>query len=38
MKALKPPLLIKYTPNEKDLEECNKLGKNVAEQALNKSR
>jgi len=38
MKALKPPLLIKYTPNEKDLEECNKMGKNVAEQALKKSR
>lgn len=38
MKALKPPLLIKYTPDAKDLEECNKLGKNVAEQALSKSR
>lgn len=38
MKALKPPLLIKYTPDTKDLEECNKLGKNVAEQALSKSR
>jgi len=32
MEVLKPPLLIKYTPNEKGLEECHKLGKNVAEQ------
>lgn len=32
MKVLKPPLLIKYTPDEKGLEECRKLGKNVAEQ------
>jgi len=32
MKVLKPPLLIKYTPDEKGLEECRKLGKNVAGQ------
>jgi len=32
MKVLKPPLLIKYTPDEKGLEECRKLGKNVAEE------
>lgn len=32
MKVLKPPLLIKYTPDEKGLEECRKLGKTVAEQ------
>jgi len=32
MKVLKPPLLIKYTPDEKGLEECRRLGKNVAEQ------
>ena len=32
MKALKPPLLVKYTPDEKGLEECRKFGKNVAEQ------
>jgi flavodoxin I len=32
MKVLKPPLLIKYAPDEKGLEECHKLGKNVAEQ------
>jgi len=31
MKVLKPPLLIKYTPDEKGLEECRKSGKNVAE-------
>ena len=32
MKVLKPPLLIEYTPDEKGLEECRKLGKEVAEQ------
>jgi len=32
MKVLKPPLLIKYTPDEKGLEESRKLGKKVAEQ------
>ena len=32
MKVLKPPLLIKYVPDEKGLEECRKLGKNVAKQ------
>ncbi|MFQ5758926.1 MAG: flavodoxin domain-containing protein [Candidatus Bathyarchaeia archaeon] len=32
MKVLKPPLLIKYAPDEKGLEECRKLGKNVAKQ------
>jgi flavodoxin I len=32
MKVLKPPLLIKYSPDEKSLKECRKLGKNVAEQ------
>ena len=31
MEVLEPPLLIKYTPDEKGLEECRKLGKNVAE-------
>lgn len=34
MEVLKPPLLIKYTPDEKGLKECRKLGKNVAEQIL----
>jgi len=32
MEVLKPPLLIKYAPDEKGLEECYKYGKNVAEQ------
>jgi flavodoxin I len=37
MKVLKPPLLIKYTPDENGLEECRKLGKNVAEKILQSS-
>ena len=32
MKVLKPPMLLKYVPNEKGLEECRKLGKRVAEE------
>ena len=32
MEVLEPPLLIKYTPDEKGIEECRRLGKNVAEQ------
>ncbi len=32
MKVLKPPLLVKYEPDEKGLEECRKLGKKVTEQ------
>jgi len=31
MKVIEPSLRIKYTPDEKSLEECRKLGKNVAE-------
>ena len=31
MKVLKPPLLIKDTPDEKGLEECRTFGKKVAE-------
>ena len=34
MNVVKPPLLIKYTPNPKDLEECNAFGKQVAKKAL----
>jgi flavorubredoxin len=30
MKVLKPPLLIEYTPDVIGLEECRKLGTNVA--------
>ena len=37
MKVLKPPLLIKKTPDEKGLEKCRKLGKNVAEQVSKSS-
>ena len=32
MKVIKPPLLIKYAPDERGLEECRKLGGNVAQQ------
>jgi len=32
MKVVKPPLIIKYSPDEKGLEECRKLGTHVAEQ------
>ncbi len=37
MDVLKPPLLIKYTPDEKGLEECRKLGKRVAEKISDSS-
>ena len=36
MKVVKPPLLVKDVPDEKGLEECRRLGKNVATQ-LSKS-
>ena len=36
MKILKPPLLIKFTPREKGLEECRNLGKKVGKQTLTK--
>ncbi len=32
MRVLKPPLLIKYAPDEKGLEECRRLGRSIAEQ------
>ena len=32
MKVIKPPLLVKYAPDEKGLEDCRRLGKNVAGQ------
>ena len=31
MEITEPPLLVKYTPDEKGLEECRKLGKRIAE-------
>ncbi len=37
MAVLRPPLLIKYTPDEKGLEECRNLGKRIAEQ-ISKSK
>jgi len=38
MKVLKPPLLIKYTPNQKGLEQCRELGKKIAELAKEYAR
>jgi len=37
METIEPGLTVKYTPNEKALEECRKLGKTVAEKIV-KSR
>jgi len=37
MQTIEPPLLIKYNPDEKGLEECRKLGKTVAEKILKAS-
>jgi len=37
MQTIEPPLLIKYNPDEKGLEECRKLGKTVAERILKAS-
>jgi flavodoxin I len=34
MKIVEPPLSIKYNPDEKGLEDCRKLGKNVAEKIV----
>jgi len=34
MKTVESPLLIKYTSDEKGLEECRKLGKTVAERIV----
>lgn len=34
METLEPCLNVKYTPSEKDLEECRGLGKRVAEKLL----
>ena len=35
MTVLKPPLLIKYAPNTKALDECRRLGKKVADTVTN---
>ena len=37
METIEPPLLIKYNPDEKGLEECRKLGKTVAERIVKAS-
>ena len=37
IETIGPPLLLKYTPDEKGLEECRKLGKSVAERIIKKS-
>ena len=37
MDAVEPALRIKYNPDKKGLEECNKLGKTVAEKILKTS-
>jgi len=37
METIEPPLLIRYIPDEKGLEECRKLGKTVAEKVVKAS-
>jgi len=37
METAEPPLLIKYVPDEKGLEECRKLGKTVAKRVVKTS-
>jgi flavorubredoxin len=37
METIEPPLLARYTPDEKGLEECRKLGKTVAERIVKAS-
>jgi len=37
MEVVKPPLLIKYAPDEKSLKECHTLGKTVAERIVGSS-
>ena len=37
MEIIEPPLLAKYNPDEKSLEECQKLGKTVATRVLKAS-
>ena len=34
MQLIEPPLLIKYTPDQTDLEKCRALGKRVAERLI----
>ena len=37
METIEPPLLVKYNPDEKSLEECRKSGKTVAERIVKAS-
>ena len=37
MKTIEPPLLTKYAPDEKGVEECQKLGRTVAERIVKAS-
>jgi len=37
METVEPPLIIKYIPDEKGLEECRKLGENVAKRVVKAS-
>jgi len=34
METVEPPLLVKYTPDEKGLEECRKFGERIAEKLV----
>jgi flavodoxin I len=36
METIEPPLLIRYIPDEKGIEECRKLGKTVAKRIVKK--
>jgi flavorubredoxin len=38
MRVIKPPLLIKYSPDDKGLEECQRLGKKVAEKTADDNK
>lgn len=33
MQVIKPPLLIRYSPDQTGLEKCRELGRNVADKA-----
>jgi len=37
METIEPPLLAKYNPDKKSLEECHKLGKTIAERIVKAS-
>jgi len=37
MQIIKPPLLVKYTPDQTGLEECREFGKTIAERLIQKA-